>query len=547
MLKNLPLYGLLLLTVFLRTTTASAQEGTAYWLNELDKSLDRRAEFEQIHLDRIERLKTELRQAHEDDKFEIYYSLFDAYKVYCYDSARTYAYDCLQRAQAQHNEARIVRSKHAVAFCLISAGILSEARDVLASIDRSKLNDTLLCDYYDQQCRLWRFMAEYVKEEPFYTKYITQSNSYLDSLIQLLPEQSARWLSCKGNRQMLDRHWEEALVTLDKALQQCGDDQHQRGMSCAEMARAYLWLNNEEKAIEYFAQSAIADNESATREITALYYLARLIYKQGDYDRASRYVHQALEDVNFYNSRLRKVEINDILPIIEQERYSAVRSQRNWVFGAGCLVFACLLGILWSYLVIHRKNRKLTEARTVIAARAEELQEANTKLSTLNNQLSTLNSKLIEADTIKTAYIGRSFYSNAEFIEKLEKVYRAIDRKITAHQYDDLRYTLKESTLNSERESMYEAFDDTFLKLFPNFVERFNLLFDEADRKMPLDDHSLTSEMRIFALIRLGITDSERIAKFLDYSVHTVHTYKTRIKNRSTAENDKFESLIMEI
>ena len=153
----------------------------------------------------------------------------------------------------------------------------------------------------------------------------------------------------------------------------------------------------------------------------------------------------------------------------------------------------------------------------------------------------------MEADKIKTAYIGRSFYSNAEFIGKLEKVYLAIDRKITAKQYDDLRYTLKQSTLNSERESMYEAFDDTFLKLFPNFVERFNLLFDEADRKMPPNDHSLTSEMRIFALIRLGISDSERIAKFLDYSVHTVNTYKTRIKNRSTADNDKFESLVMQI
>ena len=261
--------------------------------------------------------------------------------------------------------------------------------------------------------------------------------------------------------------------------------------------------------------------------------MSRLIYKRGDSERASRYVHQALEDVNFYNSRLRKVEINDILPIIEQDRYEAVRSQRNWLFATTALFVLLLAGILWSYWFIHRKNRKLTEARAEIAARMEELQEANRKL--------------VEADKIKTAYIGRSFYSNAEFIEKLEKVYLAIDRKITAKQYDDLRYTLKQSTLNSERESMYESFDETFLKLFPHFVERFNLLFEETDRKMPPNDHSLTSEMRIFALIRLGINDSERIAKFLDYSVHTVNTYKTRIKNRSTADNDKFESLIMQI
>ena len=101
--------------------------------------------------------------------------------------------------------------------------------------------------------------------------------------------------------------------------------------------------------------------------------------------------------------------------------------------------------------------------------------------------------------------------------------------------------------MNAEREDMYEAFDQTFLKLFPDFVTRYNELFKEKDRRMPPNDHSLTSEMRIFALIRLGINDSERIAKFLDYSVHTVNTYKTRIKNRSTAENDQFEKLIMAI
>ena len=103
------------------------------------------------------------------------------------------------------------------------------------------------------------------------------------------------------------------------------------------------------------------------------------------------------------------------------------------------------------------------------------------------------------------------------------------------------------SALNAERANMYEAFDQTFLKLFPTFVERFNELFDEKDRKQPANDQSLTSEMRIFALIRLGITDSDRIAKFLDYSVHTVNTYKTRVKNRSTVDNEEFEKRIMAI
>ena len=179
----------------------------------------------------------------------------------------------------------------------------------------------------------------------------------------------------------------------------------------------------------------------------------------------------------------------------------------------------------------RKKNRKLTEARETIAGQLEMLKQAN--------------SQLMEDDKIKNAYIGRSFYTNAEYIAKFEKLFLTSDRKIAARQFDDLRSMLKLSTLNAERENMYEAFDQTFLKLFPNFVERFNNLFEEKDRKLPPNDHSLTSEMRIFALIRLGISDSERIAKFLDYSVHTVNTYKTRVKNRSTADNDQFDKLIM--
>ena len=332
---------------------------------------------------------------------------------------------------------------------------------------------------------------------------------------------------------MRELRYRDALNSFEKVLELCGDDKRQRAMTTAEMAWAYIFLNDEDKAIDYFAQSAIADNETATREITALYHLSRFVYKHGDYERASMYVHQALEDVNFYNSRLRKMEINDILPIIEQDRYKAIRSQRNWLFVTTGLVVAILLAILWSYFVIRRKNQKLTEARETIAGQLELLQQANHRLK--------------EDDKIKNAYIGRSFYTNAEYIAKLEKLYLTISRKIQARQFEDLMLMTRQSTLNAERENMYEAFDGTFLKIFPTFVERFNELFEEKDRKLPANDHSLTSEMRIFALIRLGINDSDRIAKFLDYSVHTVNTYKTRVKNRSTVENDEFERRVMEI
>ena len=514
--------------------SVSADRQMEDWLHKLDMSLANRDKYEQKRVERINSLKENLDYAKTHGKeFEQLYSLHNEYKSYCYDSARHYAYASLEVAQLEKNENNILQAQNAIAFSLISAGILSEAHEVMKSIDRRKLSGALLNEYYDNYGRLWRSMADYVKEEPFYTKYITLSNAYLDSLKKITPENTMLWWSLNGSRQMRDHLFQDALASFSKVLQLCGDDKRQQAMTAAEMAWAYIFLNDEDKAIEYFAQSAIADNETATREITALYHLSRLIYKRGDYERASTYVHQALEDVNFYNSRLRKVEINDILPIIEQDRYNALRSQRNWLFATTALFVILLLAILWSYWFIKKKNRKLTEARETIAGQLDMLQEANRLLK--------------EDDKIKNAYIGRSFYTNAEFIAKLEKLYLMIDRKIVARQYDDLRSMMKLSNLNTERENMYEAFDQTFLKIFPDFVQRFNLLFDEKDRKLPPNEHSLTSEMRIYALIRLGINDSERIAKFLNYSVHTVNTYKTRIKNRSIVENEQFDKQIMEI
>jgi hypothetical protein len=209
-------------------------------------------------------------------------------------------------------------------------------------------------------------------------------------------------------------------------------------------------------------------------------------------------------------------------------------SQRNWLFAATGMAIVILLGILASYWFIHKKNRKLTEARETIHQQLDELQAKNEQLSTVIHQLK-------EANKIKNEYIGRSFYTNAEFIAKLEKVYMALDRKIVARQFDDLRTTLKQSALNAERENMFESFDQTFLKLFPHFVKKYNELFEEKDRKEPADDQSLTSEMRIFALIRLGITDSKQIANFLRYSLSTIYNSRTRMRNLYKGEREQFE------
>jgi DNA-binding NarL/FixJ family response regulator len=80
---------------------------------------------------------------------------------------------------------------------------------------------------------------------------------------------------------------------------------------------------------------------------------------------------------------------------------------------------------------------------------------------------------------------------------------------------------------------LYFSFDKVFLKLFPDFVTFFNSLFDERDRIVLKEGQLLNTELRIFALIRMGISDTEKIAKILNYSVNTIYAYKTRVKSKS--------------
>ena len=199
---------------------------------------------------------------------------------------------------------------------------------------------------------------------------------------------------------------------------------------------------------------------------------------------------------------------------------------------AAALFVVLLVVSLLSVRFVRRKNAKILQAQNTIKENMDKLQEVNRQLT--------------EANKIKNEYIGMSFCANSELLSRLQRMFTALDHKIVAHQYSELRSTLDRTVLDTERDSMYASFDAAFLNLFPDFIEKYNQLFEEKYRTIPRKN-SLTSEMRIFALIRLGINDSERIANVLNYSVHTVNTYKTRVKNRSLLDNSKFEPAIMAI
>lgn len=245
-----------------------------------------------------------------------------------------------------------------------------------------------------------------------------------------------------------------------------------------------------------------------------MYLLAELLCDGPEADRSYAYIHDALEDADYYNARHRKLSINPILPVIEQARMDSISRQRNQMvlIAVLCVLLVCI--VVCASMIVLRQNRKLLR-------RSEQLSEVS---------------------KIKDEYIGHSFYVNSEYIAELEELYKSINQKLVARQYDDLRDLSKMSKMQKRRERMYESFDKCFLSIFPSFVSEYAKLFPEGE--VDPTSKTLTPEMRIFALIRMGISDSERISRFLNYSVHTIYTYKTRVKTKSVVSNEEFERRI---
>ncbi len=503
-------------------------------LGRLDNFLEHKNLYVEQKEQTIAGWRRQLKQAVSDEKrYEACMHLFDEYKSYKYDSAYVYANKCLILANNLDNSGYVAEAKSGIVFCLLSSGLFKEAFDVISKIDITDVPLSAEVAYYSLYSRLYYDIADYNHEEPFQKEYVEKGSIYTDSLLSLLPKKSLKWWYSVGQKQMKERQYSVSIQSFTTLLQRKDIDTHTEAIISSSMGWMYYERGDTELAITYLIRAAISDIRSATKETTALRVLAGLLYERGDINRANNYIRLALEDANFYNARHRKIEVGSILPIIEQDRFNIVQKQRNVLIGLVSLVSLLFVLLFVATLVIYKQMKKLRMARQVIEERNLQLQQTNEQLS--------------EANNIKDEYIGYSFYLNSEYIDKMESLYKMIGRKIAARQYDDLRASFKEKDINKERDNMYASFDETFLKLFPAFIVSYNKLFPAVERTKGDHEKSLTSEMRIFALIRLGICETERIARFLNYSVHTINTYKTRVKNKSLVSNELFETKIMEI
>ena len=298
----------------------------------------------------------------------------------------------------------------------------------------------------------------------------------------------------------------------------------------------------------YYTISAICDIKNAIKENASLQALASVLYEAGDIENAYRCIKSSMEDAMFCNARLRTFEISKIFPIIDTAYQEKVVKQKEGLQFFLLLVSILSLFLIASLIYVYLQMKRVARIRKELYRTNIKLNELNSDLQENNIQLNNLNIELSEANRIKETYIGHFLDLCSMYISKLEKYQNTLNKKAVEKKLDELYKMLKShDMIDNELKELYDNFDNIFLHLYPSFVEDFNSLLLEEERFTLKSNELLNTELRIFALIRLGIVDSSKIASFLHYSANTIYNYRTRVRNKAAVPRDEFEFLVSKI
>jgi hypothetical protein len=540
MMKLIRLFLIINLLLFV-AIKCSAQSAVDSLLNELNIALANKEVYVAKKHQAIAQLNTVLSNAKTlNEKHEAYGLLYEQYKSFSYDSAYTYAKKLQASAQALNNPSFIASAKMKLAFTLLSSGLFKETLEQLNSINLKPLPTKDKVDYYFLKARSYFDLADYNRSADYTAIYNPKGNSCIDSALVMCAPGTFSYLELKGLKDLRTANFNDGEKVYVALLNMPNLTPHDFAVNACCLSFIYSKLGNHEKSVELLIKASISDIQSATKETVASYQLADYLYQKGDIKNAYIYIKQAMDDATFYGALHRQVKISSILPIIEAQWINQIEHQKKLLYMYSFIITLLVLFVIVFAVIIFRQLKKLRIADDIIKAANISLQENNLALEQLNTNLST-------ANKIKNEYIGYYFNINSIYIEKLESFQKSIDKKLSSKRYEDAQAAVKSLNLENERHLLFHTFDKVFLRLFPDFINKFNALFNEGEEIVILEGQLLSTEHRIFALIRMGIHDNDRIAKLLGYSVNTIYSYKNRIKNRSFIANDDFEDHIMAI
>lgn len=513
-------------------------------LNAIDNALENASNFNACKQAKISEIKRVASRPRNNLKrrYQINYALFKEYRVYKCDSAAYYLNENILIARELNDIAKLNDCRLDLSYLYSSSGRYEAAIDLLRLIDSKTLSKDQLIKYYSCYDHAYGEMVSYnIGGEQLGPQYESLLKTYKDSLYQSLDKNSDKYFELEENRLRDSGNPHEALKINAARLKHLTPDSIQYALVMFQRALSYIRLNDNTNTDICLALSAISDIKLATKDHASLWTLAQRLYKDGDFERANRYMRFSWDDTNFYNSPLRYFQSSSIQRIIDNQFQNMI-VERNRKLTISLIAIAALALLLMAamFYIIKQKKR--------LASTHEELKHINNRLNDLNRELSSTNANLKESNCIKEVYISRFIKLCSEYIDKLEKLRATIYKGLSHGKTDDMIKLLRNNSATSrEVKILYQNFDTAFLHIFPDFVEQFNNLLKEDERIVLKSNELLNTELRIFALIRLGFTDSSQIAEILRYSVNTIYNYRAKVKNKACGNRADFEELVKNI
>ena len=512
---------------------------------QLDAALAQRAHYVELKEKSLNEIKQGAKYVtSNEDKLKLYEQLANEYKAYEYDSAMTYVNKGLILAQKNNNILFNKRFQLSQTRLLITRGFYAEAKEILQKIEPQEDSHDYQFLYYYTLYELYNNWSTYCENNEFSKNYNQLKVNYLKKAIELSPKKDAFYYYLLGELYYYSNHPNNnrTIQYYKKALSMEKANSRLHAMTAFALSEIYQKANNLELMEHYLLVAAISDITSATKENVALQDIALFIYKHKtrSLNKAQEYINLSLEDAYAYNNRLRRIEISSKLQMITNAYTDDIRATNSMLYIALSVIFLLLLGVGLSSLFIRKKNKLLKQKKDEITATSAKMEVLNSQLHLINDELKDTNQK---RERLIKVYIDLC-YKN---IERNCKLRTLAVRKIKANQSKELLSLLSSST-NTEKENkeFLTEFDKAFLSLYPTFITELNQQLTESAHIQLKENGEMPPILRVCALLRLGITESSKIAGILSYSPQTVYNYRSLLKNNAI-DKEHFEENVLRL
>ena len=487
-------------------------------LEQLEKALSNRSVIEGLkrtHIDSLSRAA-----AFDPRPYETYKKLYKEYRSYNYDTALFYVRMMEQEAAPKQTaEVQLCR-----AFVYLSGGLFKEASDIIENWQSD--DSALQLDYYITSARLYWDLADNTSNElsAAYNEDGLRANRALQRY--LTGSDTAMYWYYLGVNDLREGHYMRSIERCLKSLSAPQPSIHYQAMTASTLAYLYRLTGDNDRALHYYIEAAICDIQSSTYEAVAMRNIAELLFAAGEIDLADRYIRLAMKDAQFYHARHRQVSIAQSLPIIEERMFNRLKRQQHIAYMLLAIAAALFAGGIAGLIFLIRKNRAFRDAQQTIAS---------------------MNQSLLEANKLKEELLGTLLASRSQFIAAVQQYQQDVRQNAANRKWSELMTVPKAADARQQRLVLDHQIDTIFLSLYPTFVKDMNAILRPEEQIILKKGELLNVQLRIFALIRLGITHNEIIAQILDYSVNTVYSYKTRVIASSDLSAEAFYTALMHI